>query len=155
MFKPNVSVLLLLGAAKSRGESPSVYAHLLDTPALPHDLQIAPVQTAALDIDSFWWTESRIRWSLLFDYVFVWHLSLVPRYQAAGHPNVIALPHAADAELFRAAGHNQHRSLEVGWVGRFGYAHYARRKRIVQALAARFKMNDFQKLCSEEETAEI
>jgi hypothetical protein len=155
MLKQNVSVLRLLDAARTRGDAPSVYAHLVDTPALPHDLQICPIQTAALDIDSFWWTSSRIRWSLLFDYVFVWHKSLVPLYAAAGHPNVIALPHAVDADAFKAAQNNQDRIFDVGWVGGFGYAQHARRRRIINALAVRFKLNDFQKQYSKEQTAEI
>ena len=156
LFRPNVSVLRLLDAATNRGEAPTVYAHLVDTPALPHDLQICPIATASLDIDSFWWTSSRIRWSLLFDYVFVWHKSLVPLYQAAGHPNVIALPHAADANVFKvAAQNNQDRILDVGWVGGFGYAQHARRRRVINGLAKQFKLNDFKKQYSKEETAEI
>jgi len=156
LFKPNVSVLRLLDVARNRRETASVFAHLVDTPALPHDLQICPIQTASLDIDSFWWTSSRIRWSLLFDFAFVWHKSMVPLYKAAGHPNVIALSHAVDANVFRmAVQNNPARIFDVGWVGGFGYAQHARRRRIIKALATRFKLNDFQKLHSKEETAEI
>lgn len=155
LYKQNVSVLRLLDDAKNRGDAPSVYAHLVDAPALPHDLQSCPIQTVALDIDSFWWTSSRVRWSLLFDYVFVWHKSLVPLYAAAGHPNVIALPHAVDADVFKAAQDNRDRIFDVGWVGGFGYEQHARRRRIINALALRFKLNDFQKQYTKKETAEI
>ena len=100
LFRPNISVLQLLEIARSHNQVPDVFAHLVHTPGLPRDLTLAPVPTVSLDIDSFGWTASRIRWSMLFDYVFVWHLSFVPLYQAAGHPKVFALPHAVDVNLF-------------------------------------------------------
>ena len=155
LFRPNVSVFQLLDIARSRSQLPDVFAHLVHTPGLPHDLQVAPLPTASLDIDSFGWTSSRVRWSMLFDYVFVWHQSFVPLYQAAGHPKVFVLPHAVDAELFREAQIELDRPLEVGWVGEFGYGHYATRRRIIEGLATNFKMNDFRKRYSKEETSEI
>jgi hypothetical protein len=155
LYRPNISVLRLLEIAKSRGESPDVVAHLVNSPGLPRDFQLAPVRTVSMDIDSFWWTESRIRWSLLFDYVFVWHLAMVPRYQAAGHPKVFAMPHAVDADLCIGAHPEDDRPFDLGWIGAFHYGHYARRNRIIGALAARFKMNDFQKMHSKQETADV
>lgn len=155
LFKSNVSLLRLLENAKKKGEMPDVFVHLLDAPALPHDIHNSPIITAAMDIDTFWWPESRIRWSLLFDYVFVWHKALVPKYQAAGHSKVIALPHAVDENVFRAALMNRERTLDVGWVGGFGYPQHERRRRVIRPLAARFKMNDIRKRYSKEETAEV
>ena len=155
LFKPNVSVLQLLDVGRSRGEAPDVFAHLVHTPGLPQDLERSPIPTVSLDIDSFAWPSSRVRWSMLFDYVFVWHPSLAPLYRAAGHPQVFVLPHAVDADLFAPASSREGRSLDVGWVGAFNYGHYDRRKRIVQALAGRFKMNDFARRYSKQETAEI
>lgn len=155
LFRPNVSVLQLLDTARSRDEAPDVFAHLVHTPGLPRDLHRSPIPTVSLDIDSFGWTSSRIRWSMLFDYVFVWHLSFVPLYQAAGHPKVFVLPHAVDADLFGVGSTERDRPLDLGWVGEFGYSHYARRRRIIETLAARFRMNDFQKRYSKEETAEV
>lgn len=134
---------------------PEAFAHLVDTPAFPSDLHLCPIPTVSLDIDSFGWTSSRIRWAMLFDYVFLWHPSLVPAYKAAGHPKVFALPHAADATVFQKIAILADRSLDVGWVGGFGYAHYGRRRRIVDALASRFTMNDFSRRYSKEETAEV
>lgn len=155
LFKPNVSVLQLLDGASSRAEAPDVFAHLVHTPGLPRDLQRSPIRTVSLDIDSFAWSSSRIRWSMLFDYVFVWHPSLAPLYRAAGHPQVFVLPHAVDADLFPPTSSREGRSLDVGWVGAFNYGHYDRRKRIIQALAGRFKMNDFARRYSKLETADI
>jgi len=154
-LRADESVLTLLEVARSRGEMPEAFAHLVDTPAFPRDLHVSPLSTLSLDIDSFGWTSSRIRWSMLFDYVFIWHPSMAPLYKAAGHPKVFALPHAADATLFLRNPSVTGRSLEVGWVGGLGYAQYARRKIILEVLAARFKMNDFARRYSKEETAEI
>jgi len=155
LLRPNVSVLELLDAARSREEALSAFAHLVDTPGLPRDLHCCPIPTVALDVDSFGWTSSRIRWSMLFDYVFVWHLSFAPRYQAAGHPKVFVLPHAVDAELFGREMTESNRPLDLGWVGGMGYYQYIQRRRIIKGLAARFKMNDHSKQYTKQETAEI
>ena len=155
LFGPSVSVFQLLDIARSRGEAPDVFAHLVHTPGLPRDLHCSPIPTVSLDIDSFWWTASRIRWSMLFDYAFVWHPSLAPLYRAAGHPQVFVLPHAADADLFPPTSIREGRSLDLGWVGAFNYGHYDRRKRIVHALAGRFNTNDFARRYSKQETADI
>ena len=155
LFKSNISLLQLLKLASIQNQPPDIFAHLVHTPALPQDLTIAPIPTVALDIDSFGWTESRIKWSMLFDYVFVWHLSFVPLYQAAGHPKVYALPHAVDANLFHRDDARAVRPFDIGWIGEFGYGHYARRRRIVESLATRFKMNDFRKRYTKAETAQI
>lgn len=154
-FRPNISVLKLLEIAEKNHQFPDVFAHLVHTPGLPCDLTLAPLPTVSLDIDSFGWTDSRIRWSMLFDYVFVWHLSFAPLYKAAGHPNVFALPHAVDANLFSQGGSAGIRPLDLGWVGEFGYGHYARRRRIIELLAARFTINDFRRRYTKEETAEL
>jgi Glycosyl transferases group 1 len=153
-FKPNVSLFELLDMARSRREAPDIFAHLVHTPGLPRDIQRSPIPTVSLDIDSFAWTSSRVRWSMLFDYVFVWHLSLAPLYQEAGHPKVFVLPHAVDAKLFPLDTGGD-RPLDLGWVGGFGYAHYDNRRRIVGGLADRFKMNDFSRRYSKTETAEV
>lgn len=154
LFKPNVRLFELLDIARSRGNAPDFFAHLVHTPSLPQDIHRSPIPTVSLDIDSFAWTSSRVRWSMLFDYVFVWHLSLAPLYREAGHPKVFVLPHAVDADLF-SLELGRDRPLDLGWVGGFGYAHYDNRRRIVGGLAGRFKMNDFAKRYSKAETAEI
>lgn len=155
LYRRNVSLLKLLALEKSRGEIPDVYAHLVDADSIPHDLNFSPIPTAAMDIDSFGWTESRIRWSMLFDYVFIWHKSFVPRYQAAGHPKVFALPHAVDAHVFADWAPDSDRPLDVGWIGQLGFGQYARRRRILSGLASRHKMNDLTRQYSKQETADI
>ena len=154
LFRPNVSVFQLLETARSHNQVPDVLAHV-HTPGLPRDLTLAPLPTISLDIDSFGWTGSRIRWSMLFDYVFVWHLSFVPLYQAAGHPKVFALPHAVDARLFSEGNPSTARPLDLGWIGEFGYGQYARRRRIIEPLATQFKMNDFRRRYTKAELAEV
>jgi len=155
VFGPSVSIRDLLEDARRRSESPDVFSHLVHTPALPRDLHRSPVRTASLDIDSFSWTASRIRWSMLFDYVFVWHPSLAPLYRAAGHPKVIVLAHAADGELFQPNPIREGRPFDLGWVGAFDYAHYDRRRRIIQNLASRFKMNELGRRYTKQETADL
>jgi Glycosyl transferases group 1 len=155
VFAPNVSILRLLESARNRNGAPEIFAHLVHTPGLPRDLNLSPLPTVSLDIDSFAWTSSRARWSMLFDYVFVWHPSLAPLYEAAGHPKVVVLPHAVDADLFPGSSDCRERQLDLGWVGGFGYAQYERRGRIIPALAARFKMNDFARRYSKQETADV
>jgi hypothetical protein len=154
-YKPNVSVLRLLEDMNSRGESPDIFAHLVHTPALPAELHHCPIPTVSLDIDSFWWLESRIRWSLLFDYVFVWHKSFIPRYQAAGHPQVHVMPHAVDALVYKDCSPQSDRPLDIGWVGQLGLSHYSRRKRIIGGLGSRLKMNDVGKKYSKQGTADV
>ena len=154
LFRPNVSVFQLLEIARRHNQVPDVLAHV-HTPGLPRDLTLAPLPTVSLDIDSYGWTASRIRWSMLFDYVFVWHLSFVPLYQAAGHPKVFALPHAVDARLFSGGSLKTARPLDLGWIGEFGYGQYTRRRRIIESLATRFKMNDIRKRYTKAELAEV
>ncbi len=154
-YRPNISVLRLLEELRNRGDAQDIFAHLVHSPALPADIHRCPIPTVSLDIDSFWWTESRIRWSMLFDYVFVWHKSFVPRYQAAGHPKVFAMPHAVDAHAYADWAPESGRPLDVGWVGGFGYDQYARRKRIIGGLASRLNMNDVGKRYTKQETADI
>jgi hypothetical protein len=155
LLKPNVSLLQLLELSRNSSNPPNVFLHLIDVPAIPRDIQSSPILTACMDIDSFWWTESRIRWSLLFDHAFVWHKTLVPRYQAAGHPSVHAVPHAVDAPTYADCFPESDRPLEIGWVGHLGYGQHARRDRIIGALVSRFKMNELRKRYTKQETADV
>ena len=154
LFRPNISVFQLLEIARRHNQVPDALAHV-HTPGLPHDLTLAPLPTVSLDIDSYGWTESRIRWSMLFDYVFVWHLSHVPLYRAAGHPKVFAFPHAVDARLFGGDNSNATRPLDLGWIGEIRYGQYARRRRIIESLATQFKMNDFRKRHTKAELVDV
>ena len=97
--------------------------------------------------------DSRIRWAMLFDHVFVWQPRFVSMFQKAGHPSVFLLPHAVEGRLF--SGMETDRCFDLGWVGHIGPPWYARRNRIIPKLAARFQMNDFRRRYSKEETAKV
>jgi hypothetical protein len=155
LLRPNVSLFRLLELAKGYSAPPDVFIHLNDAPGIPRNIPGSPIPTACMDIDSFWWTESRIRWSLLFDHAFVWHKSYVPRYQAAGHPSVHAMPHAVDALVYKDCSPQSDRRLDVGWVGQLGQGQHVRRRRIIGGLASRFRMNELAKEYSKQETADV
>jgi hypothetical protein len=155
VLKPNVSVLRLLDSAEVCGKVPDLIVHETGTLGLPRDLNTTPIPTACLDIDTFGWTSFRLRWAMLFDYVFTWHPSYVPLFQQAGHPKVFALPHAVDATLFDGNDAGGERPYDLAFVGNVGLAQYKRRDRIVSRLAARFKMNDFRHSYSKQEMAEV
>jgi spore maturation protein CgeB len=90
---------------------------------------------------------------MLFDHVFVWQPRFVSTFQKAGHPSVFLLPHAVEGRLFD--GMEMDRCFDLGWVGHIGPSWYARRNRIIPDLAARFRMNDFRRKYSKEETANV
>jgi len=151
----DVSVIDLLEKSRGSGNVPEAFAQVIDTPPLPSDLHRCTVPTVCLDIDSFGWTSSRIRWAMLFDYVFVWHPSLLSAYKSAGHPKVFMVPQAVDATLYDMTPIVESRSLDVGWVGAFDYGHYTKRRRIIERLAAQFNMNNVMHRYSKDEIAQI
>ena len=112
--KMNPSLLALL---ELQAVSPSLVLHLTDD-LLPADLERAPVPTACLFADVFVGLPSRLRWSMLFDYVFVAHPQFVKPFRMAGHPNVYILPLAAPSSFLAEAGGHPNRYFDVGWVGR-------------------------------------
>lgn len=122
---------------------------------LPRGLNTVAIPTACLDVDTFGWTELRLQWAMLFDYVFTWHPSYVRLFQEAGHPRVFALPHAVDARLYDGRALDSERIYDLGFVGTFGLPHYARRDRVNSSLAQRFRTNDIHRRYSKEETVEI
>ncbi len=154
LYKSNVSIFRLLDCVASQDGCPSFVVHYIGATGLPRDLHRAPVPTVGLNIDGFSWTSSRLRWAMLFDHVLVWQPSLVESFRKAGHPSVLLLPHAADHRLFDTK--ERDRRFELGWVGRgFGVPWYKRRDRVIRALAAKFRMNDWRLSYSKQETAEI
>jgi hypothetical protein len=155
LFRPNISLFRILELAKSYSVSPDVFIHLNDAAGIPRNIPESPIPTACMDIDSFWWTESRIRWSLLFDHVFVWHKSFVAEYRAAGHPRVHPMPHAVDAEIYKDCSAQSDRPLDVGWVGLLAQGQHVRRRRIIGGLSSRFKMNDLAKEYTKRETSDV
>jgi hypothetical protein len=153
LFRPDVSVDDLARFATTHGETISYLVQYVGAPGLPRDLHHSPLPTACLNIDNFTWMPSRLRWAMLFDHVFVWQPRFVSTFQKAGHPSVFLLPHAVDGRLFNRM--ETDRCFDVGWVGHIGASWYARRNRIIPDLAARFRMNDFRRRYSKEETAEV
>jgi hypothetical protein len=155
MLKSNADIDEILMRASNSGRTPDVILHEIGAPGLLRGLNRVCTPTACLDIDTFGWTHLRVRWALLFDYVFTWHPSYVPFFQEAGHPQVFALPHAVDARLFCEAAVAPERVYDVGFVGNSGLPQYSQRDRVTSTLARRFKSNDFRQRYSKEETAEV
>ncbi len=153
LFQPGSSVSDLIQFAARRGAPFSHLVHYIGAPGLPRSLHCAPLPTACLNIDTFSWLPSRLRWAMLFDYVFVWQPCFVPAFRQAGHPKVFLLPHAVDGRLFDRG--ERTRSFELGWVGGLGLAQYTRRDRIIPMLATRFRMNEFRRRHSKQETAQV
>ena len=155
VLKSNVDIKQLLRKASERGKIPDVIVHEIAAPGLPHGLDTVPIPTACLDIDTFGWTRFRLRWAMLFDYVFTWHPSYVSRFQEAGHPRVFALPHAVDAGLFGEFIVDTERFYDIGFVGNRGLPQYRQRDRVISKLASRFRTNDFKQWYNKEEMAEV
>jgi len=153
LFRPDVSVDDLVRFAAAHGETISYLVQYIGAPGLPRDLHRSPLPTACFNIDSFSWMSSRLRWAMLFDHVFVWQPRFVSTFQKAGHPSVFLLPHAVEGRLFN--GMETDRCFDLGWVGHIGPPWYARRNRIIPNLAALFRMNDFRRRYSKEETAKV
>ena len=153
--KPNVEMEQLLETAAGNGEIPDVLLHEIGAHGLPQGLDRISVPTASLDVDTFAWAPLRLRWGMLFDYVFTWHPSYVRLFEEAGHPRVCAIPHAVDRRYFGGASVNQDRSYDLGFVGNFGLPQYSIRDRVNSILAKKFRTNDFLKKYNKDETAEI
>ena len=153
--KPNVEIEQLLETAAGNGEIPDVLLHEIGAHGLPQGLDRISVPTGSLDVDTFAWTPLRLRWGMLFDYVFTWHPSYVRLFEEAGHPRVCAIPHAIDRRYFGGASVNQDRSYDLGFVGNFGLPQYFARDRANLNLAKRFRMNDFLNRYNKEETVEV
>jgi hypothetical protein len=118
---------------------------------LPKDLVYSPTPTACFSIDTFEHTSRRIQFSKLFDYAFVFHPGYEHRFRAAGHPGAFFLPHAVEAEIF--SGKQLERIYEIGWVGRLDGKNYSIRRRYIQELNRRFRLNDIDRYYTPEEMA--
>jgi spore maturation protein CgeB len=153
-FKANANIKRLLGTMCESNAMPNVLLQELGVQGLPHGLESVSIPTAILDIDTFGWTEFRMRWAMLFDYVFTWHPSYVTRFNQAGHPRVCAIPHAVDERLF-SIDKRAEPLYDLGFVGNFGLPQYTKRDRVNSALRSRFRTNDFRKTYTKAETAEI
>jgi Glycosyl transferases group 1 len=120
---------------------------------LPSWLPYSKTPTACFQIDTFNGLEKRIQWSMLFDYVFVFHPNLEKHFLKAGHHRAICLPHAVEANLF--ANVSGQRVYEVGWVGNLEGTLYSTRRRYIGKLQQNFKMNETDRHYSPEEMSII
>jgi len=154
-LKSNAEIRQLLETAAARGEVPDILLHEIGAHGLPQGLDKISIPTASLDVDTFAWTPLRVRWSMLFDYVFTWHPSYVRLFEEAGHSRVFAIPHAVDRRYFAGADVNQDRFYDLGFVGNFGLPQYLARDRVNLNLAKRFRMNDSRRKYGKKETVEV
>jgi Glycosyl transferases group 1/DUF based on E. rectale Gene description (DUF3880) len=155
LLKPNADLKQLLETTRKQCKVPDVILFETGAPGLPRGVSTVSIPTCCLDIDTFGWTQYRLRWAMLFDYVFTWHPSYVQQFQNAGHPRVFALPHAVDANLFRGFEVNSERTYDCGFVGNSGLPQYRQRDRVIAELAKMFRTNDFGQKYNEQEMAEV
>jgi glycosyltransferase involved in cell wall biosynthesis len=120
---------------------------------LPHGLTDKDIPTACFTIDTYECIEDRIRFSMLFDYAFVFHPGFDRIFEKAGHPRAVCLPHAVEAEIF--AGKEMKRIYEVGWVGRLDGKNYSVRRRCIEKLRQSFVTNEIDRHYNPQEMATI
>ena len=120
---------------------------------LPHGLVNASAPTGCFSIDTYEYVNSRIRFSMLFDYAFVFHPGYDSLFLSKGHPRPLCIGHAVEADIF--TGEDLTRIYEVGWVGRLNGKKYSIRRRCIQRLNNIFKMNDISQHYSPEEMSVI
>lgn len=123
------------------------------SPRLPQGLVESSIPTGCFQIDTYSGTEKRIRWSMLYDYAFVFHPGYDRLFQRAGHPRAVCLPHAVEADLF--ARQEREEIYEVGWVGNLKGGLYKTRRRCIGGLQRCFVMNDVHRTYSLEELSEV
>jgi hypothetical protein len=123
---------------------------------MPASLTEVDMPTVCFHFDTYQATARRIRWSMIYDIPVVFHPNFEDEYRRAGHPNPLTLAHAAPIDLY-SARNPEERELNygVGWVGRLNGAPYNARRRILPQIASQFRMNDWKRTYTTEETAEI
>lgn len=147
---PNGALHELLESCSDR---PALLLHPESFSILPWGLTETDVLTACFQIDTYAYTRRRMSWSMLFDFVFVFHPGYDSKFRMAGHAGTHFIPHAVDAALF--FGTEPERGFDVGWVGQTEGPLYHTRKRILPRLCERFRMNEFDKSYSPEEMARV
>lgn len=121
---------------------PDLILHPGAPPNLPWGLTEVGVPTACFQIDTFGYNSHIIRWSMLFDYVLAFHPAFAKIVKEAGHPRVVLIPYAVNAQFYQKS--SPERIYEVGWVGSLRQKFYATRRRVLPRLAARFRMNNWR-----------
>jgi hypothetical protein len=122
-------------------------------PLLPWGLDKVDVPTACIFSDPYAYLHRRLKWGMLFDTVLLRHPGFEDVFRQAGHDNPVTMPHAVDAEYFRYE--TKERPLDIGWVGRSASPLYRTRRRVLEGLAAKFRMNKWDRLHSYEELARV
>jgi hypothetical protein len=134
--------------------TPSAIFHFESAHSLfPIGLEGSEIPTVCFHPDTYAFTERRIRWSAVFDHAIVFHPGYQERFARAGHPGGFLLPHAVRRAFFE--GSEFSRDLEIGWVGQTSGPLYKSRSEWLPKLAAKFRMNDWTRRYTLEETARI
>jgi hypothetical protein len=111
-------------------------------PFLPDDIVQSNVPTIRLDVDTYAFTQRRIRWASLFDHVAVCHPGFEVLFQQKlEHPSTLLLAHAAHREYFDLPEID--RELDFGWVGQVAGPIYKKRAAWLPRLASNFRTNDW------------
>jgi hypothetical protein len=133
-------------------ERPSLIWHPeSDVPYLPWGLASADIPTLCFQVDTYAYTSKRIAWSMLFDFVLVFHPGYESKFRNAGHAGARFVAHAVDAQQF--AGPEMERIYDVGWVGQTTGPIYHKRGPILNELSKSFRMNNAKRRYSLEEMA--
>jgi hypothetical protein len=155
LLKSNADLNQLLAEFGRQRRMPNVIVFETGARGLPHGLTEVSIPTCCIDIDTFGWTQFRLQWAMLFDYVFTWHPSYVQYFQECGHPRVFALPHAVDASLFNGCEVDTDRPFDFGFVGNSGLPQYQKRERVIADLAGKFIGNDLNRRYSPVEMVDV
>ena len=135
-------------------EKPSWIFHFESVfPLLPKGLVHSEIPTVCFQVDTYTYTERRMRWSSLFDHVAVFHPGYEERFRQGGHPGAFLLPHAVSRKSFDRP--DLPREFEVGWAGTTEGKFYRKRREWIPQLASRFRMNDWQRFYPLAEVAEV
>jgi Glycosyl transferases group 1 len=122
-------------------------------PLLPQGLERSEIPTVRFDADTYFYPLKRIRWSLLFDHVAVFHPGYEQMFLRAGHPGAFLLPHAVRRDFYE--GPETEREFEVGWVGQMGGPLYRNREEWLPKLFQKFHGNDARRSYTVAEVAEV
>ena len=125
----------------------------LNFPLLPANITEIDIPTACLQIDTYAYTDRRISWSMLFDFPVVYHPGYEEKFCRAGHSGVVTFYHAASRELFDKPPLD--RVFDIGSVGRTHAAVQSARQRVMKMLAEKYRLNEWEKLHTFEEMAEV
>jgi hypothetical protein len=120
---------------------------------LPSWIVQSPAPTICFQIDTYSKPEWRALWSSLFDYVVAFHPGYEGYFSKYGHERVLVFPHAVNAADY--SRNAEERPFDVGWVGRIDGPLYESRRRVLPILKDRYKLNDWQRFYTEDETPQI